>query len=224
VLAKILADERAKLQAVSAPALGRLTWHEAQNKLLADTNFTRWLLPPLHDQTFGLNDRQLAELCLWREFFLRPKRQFSLETIGLLQLGYPELAKISSVPAVAAQHRVTLEEWRTLVQVTLDFHIRGSKSVAIPRDMLRWIGYPGVPTIVIAPGQTKTSQYQRLWPSASTAVTRRSRLVRLLAYALKLDLEQVADQALIEEFLHALWQAVQLLLSRTEAGYYLELG
>lgn len=218
------ADERAKLQALSAPAFGRLTWHEAQNKLLADTNFTRWLLPPLHDQTFGLNDRQLAELCLWREFFLWPKRQFSLETIGLLQLGCPALAKINSVPAVATQRGMTLEEWRTLVQVTLDLQIRGRISVAIPHDMRRWIGYPGKPTLAIAPGQTKTSQDQRLWPSASTAVTRRSRLVRLLVCALSLDPEQVADQALVEEFLHALWQAVRPLLSRTESGYYLELG
>ena len=152
------------------------------------------------------------------------KRQFSLETIGLLQLGYPELAKITSVPAVAAQHGVTLEEWRALVQVTLDFHIRGSKSVAIPRDMLRWIGYPGVPTLIIAPGQTKNSPNQRLWPSARTAVTRRSRLVRLLVYTLRLDLETRADQTLIEEFLHALWEAVRPLLSRTESGYYLEPG
>ena len=220
----MLADERAKLQALSAPVLGRLTWDEAQNKLLSDANFTHWLLPPLRDQTFGLNDRQLAELCLWREFFLRPKRQFSLETIGLLQLGYPALAKITSVPAVAAQHGVTLEEWRSLVQVTLDVQIRGRMAVAIPRDMLRWIGYPGKPTFAIAPGQTKISQYQRLWPSASTAVTRRSRLVRLLAYALRLDLEQVADQALLEEFLYALWQTVQPLLSRTESGYHLELS
>ncbi len=144
--------------------------------------------------------------------------------LDCLQLGYPALAKITSVPAVAAQHGVTLEEWRALVQVTLDFHIRGSKSVAIARDMLRWIGYPGVPTLIVAPGQTKTSPTQRFWPSARTAVTRRSRLVRLLVYALRLDPEHTADQTLIEEFLHALWEAVRPLLSRTESGYYLELG
>jgi DEAD/DEAH box helicase domain-containing protein len=219
-----VSEKRAKLQILAAPALGRMTWQEAQDRLLTNDSFTRWLLPPLRDQTFGFNDRQLAELCLWREFFLRPKRQFSLETIGLLQLGYPALAKSTSVPAVAAQHGVTLEEWRTLIQVTLDFHIRGSQSVAIPNDMMRWIGYPGKPTFAIAPGQPKTSRYQRLWPSASTAVARRSRLVRLLAYALRLDPEQIADQALIEEFLHALWDAVRRLLSRTESGYHLELG
>jgi len=81
LLDKVLTEKRAKLQALSAPVLGRLTWQEAQDKLLTNDSFTRWLLPPLHDQTFGFNDRQLADLCLWREFFLRPKRQFSLETV-----------------------------------------------------------------------------------------------------------------------------------------------
>lgn len=224
LLAKTLAEKRATLQALSAPALGRLSWHEAQDKLLANPSFTRWLLPPLQEQTFGLNDRQLTELCLWREFFLRPKRQFSLETIGLLRLDYPALAKITSVPAVAAQRGIALEEWRALVQVALDVHIRGGISVAIPRDMLRWIGYPGVPTILIAPGQAKTSKYQRFWPSTRTPATRRSRLVRLLSYALQLNLTQAADQTLLEEFLYALWEAVRPLLSRTELGYNLDLG
>ncbi|MGQ4810362.1 hypothetical protein NKDENANG_03820 [Candidatus Entotheonellaceae bacterium PAL068K] len=224
LLANTLAEKRATLQNSSASALGRLSWREAQDKLLTNPSFKRWVLSPLHDQTFGLNDRSLAELCLWREFFRRPKRQFSLETFGLLQLGYPKVAEITSVPSVAAQHGVTLEEWRSLVQVTIDFHIRGSMSVAIPRDMLRWVGYPGKPTLVIGPDQKKTSEDQRFWPSARTAATRRSRLVRLLAYALQLDPEQSDGQALIEEFLYALWQAVRPLLSRTEAGYNLELG
>ena len=223
-LADTLSGKRDSLQSLSTPTLGRLSWHEAQDKLLNNPSFLRWLLPPLHDQTFGLNDRQLAELCLWREFFQRPKRQLSLETFGLLQLGYPAVTKINRVPPIAAQHRVTLEEWRSLVQVTLDFRIRGSQSVTIPRDMLRWIGYPGKPTLVIAPGQKRATKNQLLWPSVRTAVTRRSRLVRLLAYALELDSEQPNDQAQIEDFLYALWVAVKPLLNRTESGYHLELG
>ena len=225
-LANTLTERRDKLQSLSSPTLGRLSWHDAQDKLLNNSSFTRYLLRPLQEQTFGLNDRQLADLCLWREFFRRPKRQLSLETLGLLRLGYPEVANIHHVPLVAAQHKVTLEEWRSLVQVALDFHIRGSQSVAIPRDMLRWIGYPGKPTFIIAPGREKSAknQNQRFWPSVRTAATRRSRLVRLLAYALKLNPEQSKDQSQIEEFLYALWKAVERLLSRTESGYYLELG
>ena len=223
-LANTLTERRDKLQSLSSPTLGRLSWYDAQNNLLNNPSFLRWLLPPLYDQTFGLNDRQLAELCLWREFFQRPKRQLSLETFGLLRLGYPKVTEINRVPPVAAQHGVTLEEWRSLVQVALDFHIRGSQSVAIPRDMLRWIGYPGKPTLVIAPGREKSAKNQRFWPSVRTAATRRSRLVRLLAYALGLNPEQSEDQARIEEFLYALWESVEPLLSRTESGYHLELG
>ena len=188
LLGKTLTEKRVALQHASAPPLGRLSWHDAQNKLLADASFTSWLLRPLSDQTFGLNERQLAELCLWREFFLRPKRQFSLETMGLLQLGYPAVEKITSVPVVAAQHKVTLQEWQQLVQVVLNFQIRGRTSVAIPRDTLRWIGYPGVPTVTIGPGcPPQKSRSLLSWPSTDTAATRRSRLVRLLAYALKLN-------------------------------------
>lgn len=225
-LAKTLAEKRDRLQAESSPALGRLSWDEAQDTLLSNPDFESWLLPPLRDQTFRLlGDRQLAALCLWREFFQRPKRQFSLETMGLLRLGYPAVDKIASVPPVAAQHKVTLEEWRSLVQTTLDFYIRARQAVAIPSDMLRWIGYPGKPALVLAPGQAKTAtRGQYPWPSVRTATTRRSRLVRLLAYALRLEREQPGDQAQIKDILYALWQAVHPLLSATGAGYQLNLG
>ena len=222
-LDRILAERRAKLDAALQPPLGRLIWDEARNRLLTNPSFSNWLRPPLGDQT-DLNDHQLAELCLWREFFQRPRRQVSLETLGLLQLGYPQVARINRVPAIAAQYNVTPEEWRSLVQVVLDFRIRGGQSVAIPPHMLRWIGYPGKPTLVIAPDQDKTHKDQRIWLSVRTAATRRSRLVRLLAYALKLNLEQPDHRAQIEEFLYALWDAVEPLLTRTESGYHLELG
>ena len=224
-LAGTLADKRTAMQALAVPGLGRLPWQEAQDKLLTTDSFTRWLLPPLREQTFDLlHERQLAELCLWREFFLRPKRQFSLETLGLLRLDYPAVARIMRVPAVAAQHGVTLTEWQSLVRVAVDWQIRGRMSVAISHDMLRWIGYPGIPTVAVAAGQRHTVRTQRPWPSARTAGTRRSRLMRLLAYALGLPLEQKATQALLDELLHALWEAVRPLLSRTEFGYYLEPG
>ena len=223
-LADMLAETRAELQRPSAPTLGRLSWHDAQNTLLSNPSFTHWLLPPLREQTFGLNDRQLAELCLWREFFQRPKRQLSLETLGLLRLGYPAVAETTEVPPVAAQCEVTLEEWRALVQVALDFHVRGRQSVAIPRDMLRWIGYPGKSTLAIEPGREKTNKDQQLWPSTRIPATRRSRLVRLLSYTLGLNPEQSDGRARIEELLYALWDAVRPVLSRTESGYHLELG
>ena len=192
--------------------------------MLTNDNFRRWVLPPLQDQTFGFSERQLAELCLWREFLFRPKRQFSMEGMGLLRLGYPAIKRINKVPPVAAQRQINLAEWRSLVQIVLDFQIRGRMSVAIPTDTLDWLGYPGKPTYVLAPDSEKTNPSQQLWPSTASAAKRRSRIVQLLAYAEKLNLEDPGDQSVIEELLIAIWAAVRPLLSKTEMGRHLELA
>jgi hypothetical protein len=43
LLEKVLTEKRAKLQALSAPVLGRLTWQEAQDKLLTNDSFKQHL-------------------------------------------------------------------------------------------------------------------------------------------------------------------------------------
>ncbi len=223
-LRNLLEDKRKELAAKQSPPLGRLSWTEAADRMLADDNFKRWLLPPLQEQTFGLNDRQLAELCLWREFMRRPKRQFSLEGLGLLKLDYPLLQKNSDLPAVAAQMGISIDDWKSLVQVAIDSVIRGSLSVAISYDMMRWVGYPGRPTVLISPNQKKRDRTQKTWPTAETAISRRASIVRLIAYAHNLDLESKRDQSIIDELLFELWAALTPLLSRREDGYVLELS
>ena len=224
VLQPMLEEQQRKLASFDAPPLGRYKWTEAQDWLVAHDGFKRWMLPPMQDQTFGLSDRQLAELCLWREFMFRPKRQFSMEGLGLLQLSYPDMERIDRVPTVVSQLKVSLVDWRALVQVAFDFFIRANKSVVIPPDTLRWLGYPGRPTLALAPGQEKRWLNQRLWPSAKTVTRRRSRLVRLLAYAFALDMEQKENQELIDEVLIALWGDAKKFLCRSEGGYQLEMS
>lgn len=224
VVQGILEQKRQELAGLDAPPLGRIPWPEAQDRFLSDEMFKRWLLPPLQEQSLGLSERQVTSLCLWREFLSRPKRRFSMEGLGLLRLGYPGIDRINRVPAVAAQLQITVNDWQALAQIAMDYHIRGQMSVAIPDDILRWIGYPGRPSLVIAPGQEKLSPRQRSWPSAITFSRRRSRLVRLLAYALNKDIEQKENQELIEELLIALWGDIHGLLSRTEQGYHLDMS
>jgi len=224
ILQDILKKMRLELAQLESPPLGRLKWSEAVDRLLTNDNFKRWLLPPLQDQTFGFTERQLADLCLWREFLFRPKRQFSMEGLGLLCLTYPVIERIDKVPPVAAQRKITIKEWRSLAQVVLDFQIRGRKSVAMPRDTLRWLGYPGAPSYALALGQEKKQHNQQLWPSTVSTINRRSRLVQLLAYAEGLNLEDHADRSVIEELLLALWVAIRPLLSLTETGRHLELS
>ena len=224
LLGNTLEEKRKQLTELSTVPLGRLQWCEAIDMLLARDTFTKLLLPPLKEQSFGVGERSLAELCLWREFLFRPKRQFSMEGLGLLRLDYSGLNSITQIPDVFAQRSLKVDGWRELLQVTLDFLIRGRKSVAIPYDMMRWIGYPGSPTTVIPPNQEKR-RGQVTWPSTRTPTTRRARLVRLLAYAFKLDMEKEQDRAYIQEMLIAIWRAIQPLLNSTESNsYQLNLG
>ena len=134
---------------LEAQPLGRLTWEEAENKLFNTDDFKRWLLPTLKELTFDLPERQLVKLCLLREFFVRPKRQFSLEGLGLVQLHYPGLDK-AEPPAVMQQRGIKPEEWRALLQMTIDYFMRSGKPMiqATP-DVTRWLSYPGWPSVLI---------------------------------------------------------------------------
>lgn len=131
-LQPVLEQKRQELARMHAPPLGQLTWEEAENKLLGADDFTRWLMPTLKELSYDqLSDRQMVRLCLLREFFLRPKRQFSLEGLGLAQLYYPALDK-AGVPPVMQQRGVTAKEWRSLLQVAVDFYLRsGAPSIAV---------------------------------------------------------------------------------------------
>ena len=51
---KAYADQKQQdLAKLEAPPLGRLTWEEAEDKLLGTDDFSRWLLPALRELTFG---------------------------------------------------------------------------------------------------------------------------------------------------------------------------
>lgn len=230
VIQGVLDERKAKLASLESPAPAQLTWEEAENKLLNSDDFFRWMLPNLKELSFGqLTDRQLARLCLFREFFVRPKRQFSLEGLGLVQLHYPGVIK-SELPAVIKQRGIKSDEWFMLLQVALDFHIRGGKSVSIAPDIERWLGYPGIPTIQLPPGMIKpntASKYEkrilRLWPTADTNNPYLSRLIRILAFAFKLDAKDVNHRGQIDELLVAVWQGIRPVLSQGEKGFQLEL-
>lgn len=216
-------ESQEKLAQLQTPPLGQLTWEEAEGKLLGADDFRRWMVRSLHELTYQqFTDRQLVRLCLLREFFARPKRQFSLENLGLAQLKYPRLDK-SELPTVMKQRRVSIEEWQSLLHVVIDFFIRGNKCVAITDDFIRWLGYPGRPSVQLAPGMAKTKKIQRAWPSAFSSYAPRNRLVRLLQHAFRLDLDDSESRGQLEELLVALWTGIRPLLSQTEDGFNLEL-
>ena len=224
VLRSVLDQKRQELVKLQAPPLGQLTWQEAEDKLFIADDVHRWLLPALKELTFGSNDRLLVKLCLLREFFLRPKRLFSLEGLGLVQLCYPALDKVTP-PAVMQQRGIKPEEWRALLQITVDYFLRSGKpAIQAPPDLVRWLGYPGWPNALVMPGTTITNRKaQRSWPFARSTQAKRNRLIRLLSHIFHLDTEIKEQGSQIDEMLIAIWDGLRPLLSQTENGFQLEL-
>lgn len=221
-----LEAEKSKYDAFNQRSLGQLTWQKMEEKLLLADDVDRWLLSDLKKLTFEQfsKDREYARLCLLREFFARPKRQLSLEGLGLTQLSYPKLSK--SEPSILFKSlNVNKAEWQTLLQVAVDYLLRtGGSTINVTREYARWLGYPARPMFILKPGeQRKSPKIQRYWPSSKQNLFYRNRLVRLLAYAFKLDFEQKEHIARLDEMLSDIWNGIFVILSKSADGYYLDL-
>ncbi|KPV39946.1 hypothetical protein AN478_07055 [Thiohalorhabdus denitrificans] len=227
-LKQLLDEQRARLEQLKTPSAPELGWEEMAGKLISAQDFSTWMSQDLRELSFrNLSERDVADLCLYREFFLRPKRQYSLEGLGFAQLRYPALES-TTVPAVLQQKQVPHAEWVNLLRLALDTFVRsGAPSVEIPANVRRWLGYPGKPSLLIAPdsGDRKTHPDQRYWPSSGSRNARRNRLIRLLSHAFGLDLDEESHARFLDEVLTAMWKALTGtgVLSPTEGGFQLNL-
>ncbi len=215
-----------QLAELEKPKPGVLGWDNAITTIQSAEDFKLWFKNDLNALTYSqLTDREAAELCLFREFFLRPKRPYSLEGLGLAQLVYPALEGVPA-PAILKQRGVSDVEWVSLLRLSLDAFVRaGSPSVRITDGLRRWLGYPGKTTTLVAASEENKSPFQRYWPSARTPHAKRNRLVKLISHAFSLDIQDQEDRAVIDEILGLMWQTLidTRVLSPAEAGYDLVL-
>ena len=216
-------DKKKKLENMLSPPSGRCSWENAKAALAMEETFGKWVLPALREQCLGMGNISIASLCLWREFFDRPRRHWSLESFGMLKLDYSGISGSQALPALAQQLQISLDEWHDLIRIAIDFTIRSRRAVSIADDELRWIGYPGYRTVAIGPGVEKRMKSQIPWPNACGNMRKRSRMVLLLARGLNRDLDSREDQELLNELLKALWQDVRRMLETVENGAQLNL-
>ncbi|WP_274008949.1 hypothetical protein, partial [Escherichia coli] len=72
--------------------------------------YNHYLQPEVFNKNGG--PLKLSEMLLFREFMRRPKRTNSLETQGLVQVGYQGLEKIHKSPLHWQEKGLTLDDWR----------------------------------------------------------------------------------------------------------------
>lgn len=186
-----------------------LSWNDALNKLQMSDDIGRWALDyykSLNSITFNGDSgaRTLAEIFLLREFSRRPKRQNSLETMGLVAVEYPALDLINKTPAVWDALSLSLDDWKSYLKVILDFYIRENSIIDIPDDWTRMMGAKIFPkTVVKYDSKESTSSRIQRWPLVGKSS--QHRLVRMLIAACNLDIQNTDHIDRINECLTSAW-------------------
>lgn len=188
-------DERSR-------AVPRISWDEAVQKL-ADTRPVTLMQRVLRDLTPELDTRsQVAHYLLVRELLRRPRRQVSLETLGLCVLTHPLL---DARPPAPIWQRLggAPEDWSHLLALALDV-LRSRNAVIVDESIQNWLGATFRTRFVVDPEKGTDPHTVRLFTPLPAG--RRGRLVYVIARALRLDPDDAADMHSINAVLDALWQ------------------
>ena len=207
-----LAQDRA------ASRVGSLTWREAADRLTDDAEMGR-MHRYFSDTTYIAGTRRdFADFCLYREFFRRPKRMNSAETMGLISLRYPNIDDTRP----PAGWPLLREDWSIFLKLIVDFFMRDVSAVNVDDRYLRWMGIRIRKRYVQGPGYDgELTRQQRRWPSVRSGI-RSSRLPDVLRNAADLETSSQTDDLINESLRHA-WDVMRPFLLSVGDGYLFKL-
>jgi DEAD/DEAH box helicase domain-containing protein len=206
----------------ASPDIG---WQELVKRLECDDVIGR-LLPATQKARYlpaSLTPRDMAELALLRELYRRPKRQNSLETLGLACIRYPGLDQVTLAPSYWRQRGLSVEDWRAFLKIAVDFFIRSHTALYVDRGLVRWLGARIGDTWILPPGEKGTKNRFYPWPSVNPS-RRWPRMARLLKVALTSHGGEPAPDE-IGDLLAEAWTEVRTrVLTGDSNGYKLDLA
>ena len=229
-LKAILAEKQEELrqaQESSGESLGRLSWPEAASLLADSSDIGRMRAEYLRLSGMDIPATDYAEFCLFREFFRRPKRMNSAETLGLVVLRYPEIERRAAEYTPSAwtdQLGAPPEAWPSFVKLLIDFVLRARSATDVRQEYLQWMGTKTYRSYVQGPSfQGRLEPGQTLWPRAR-AKGNRAGVLDLLCCAYRLDLVDPSARDAVALCLSAAWTVVSSHLRQVERGYLLRLS
>ncbi len=189
-----------------------ISWNDLVGELKKQQDISQWILdyykylvPSIFKVTNG--SAILANILLIAEFSRRPKKQNSLETLGLISVEYPVLNNLRNTPKEWKSLNLSLDDWKKFLKVCLDFYIRENTFVSIDDSWLNWIGSRIYPKQLLNP-DSKESTSSRFHKFPLVRKGRNNRLIRILVYALKLDIKNKRDEDIINQIMRSAWQAL----------------
>lgn len=194
----------------AATILVSRTWTEMVNELKerADIRgpvlqYNHYLKPEVFNENGG--PLKLSEMLLFREFMRRPKRTNSLETQGLVQVGYQGLEKIHKSPLHWQEKGLTLDDWRDFLKVTLDHYVRESNVTQLDDELKNWIGSRFSSKFVRNPESKDPEDNQnRRWPQIRNGNVSH-RLAKLLMLGAGFKTVNAATIDIINTWLKEAW-------------------
>lgn len=194
----------------AATILVSRTWTEMVNELKERADIRGPVLQYNHylkPEVFNENGDplKLSEMLLFREFMRRPKRTNSLETQGLVQVGYQGLEKIHKSPLHWQEKGLTLDDWRDFLKVTLDHYVRESNFTQLDDELKNWIGSRFSSKFVRNPESKDPEDNQnRRWPQIRNGNVSH-RLAKLLMLGAGFKTVNAATIDIINTWLKEAW-------------------
>jgi len=206
-------EEKARSMASGSGAsttLAKLTWSELANELRQKNDIKTSML--LYNQyqkpeIFKQNDGplKLAEMLLFREFRRRPKYKNSLETQGLVKVGYAGLKEISILPDYWQESGLSRTDWKEFLKVALDFYVREGSFIQLEEDWRSWIGTRFAPKVLRNPvSEEADDNYVKRWPNIRNGHYSQ-RLIKMLFLAANLDPTKKGDVDRVNLWLRKAW-------------------
>lgn len=194
------------------PVLISLAWSELVSELKKRADLqekgpmllaNKYQKPEIFKEADG--PQKLAEMLLFREFMRRPKRQNSLETQGLVKVGYLGLDKIQEAPAHWEQKGLTTDDWRDFLKVALDFYVRESSFIQMTEEWKDWIGSRFSSKTLRQPDSKEADENRvKRWPQIRNG-NHSHRLTKLLLLGAGLNPSSSSDVDLVNAWLRAAW-------------------
>ena len=230
-LQAILAEKKQALETAQAESLaeplGRLSWRDAVSQLANGIDIGRMRAEYQRLSGVDIQAADYAAFCLFREFFRRPKRMNSAETLGLVVLRYPRIEQRAAESRPAAWTGplgAPPDEWPRFVKLLVDFVLRARGAIDLPEEYLHWMGTRTYRRYVQGPDfRDRPARGQTSWPRAR-AGGNRAAVLDVLCRAFGLDLANAVHRDAVDECLRAAWAVVLPHLRQVERGYLFDLN
>lgn len=226
-LEDLLAEAQEKLANLEGAAAGAARrWSELKHDIARDATISRWIPENLRGRyapvSFG--PAEMADMCLFRELFRRPRRQNSVETLGLVELRYPEFDTVTQLPPPWMQRSRTLDEWRIFLRICVDFFVRAHGAVEVSVDLRRWMGANVSTPVIVPPDESGEKNRRYPWPAIHPG-RRPPRMARLLMLALGIEKDDRDGMEDIDKLLRWAWANVRdrVLTQQSDGGFRIRL-